>query len=38
MSLPDANLAHPLAASLGVTFPVNLAIGIPLFTWLAVAL
>lgn len=38
MSLPDANLAYPLAASLGVTFPVNLTIGIPLFTWLALAL
>lgn len=29
MSLPEANLAYPLAASLGVTFPVNLTIGIP---------
>lgn len=38
MSLPDANLAYPLAASLGVTFPVNLTLGIPLFTWLALAL
>lgn len=38
MSLPEANLAYPLAASLGVTFPVNLTIGIPLFIWLAVAM
>jgi hypothetical protein len=38
MSLPEANLAYPLAASLGVTFPVNLTIGIPLFIWLSGAL
>lgn len=38
MSLPDANLAYPLAASLGVTFPLNLTVGIPLFTAIAVAL
>lgn len=38
ISLPEANLAYPLAASLGVTFPVNLTIGIPLFTTLALAL
>ncbi|WP_169582027.1 MULTISPECIES: sodium-dependent bicarbonate transport family permease [Microbacterium] len=35
MSLPDANLAYPLATSLGITFPVNLTIGIPLYTALA---
>lgn len=35
MSLPDANLAYPLAASLGVTFPLNLTVGIPLFIGLA---
>lgn len=38
ISLPDANLAYPLAASLGVTFPVNLTVGIPLFIWLATTL
>jgi len=38
MSLPDANLAYPLAASLGVTFPLNLMVGIPLFIGLALAL
>ena len=38
MSLPDANLAYPLAASLGVTFPLNLTVGIPLFIGLALAL
>lgn len=37
MSLPDANLAYPLAASLGVTFPLNLTVGIPLFTAIALA-
>jgi uncharacterized protein len=30
-SLPDANLAFPLTAALAVTFPFNLAIGIPLY-------
>ncbi|TQJ30264.1 sodium-dependent bicarbonate transport family permease [Microbacterium sp. SLBN-146] len=38
MSLPEANLAYPLAASLGVTFPVNLTVGIPFFIWLALVL
>ncbi len=37
MALPEAILAYPLTASLGVTFPVNLAVGIPLFTWIATA-
>jgi uncharacterized protein len=32
---PDANHALALAASLGVTFPVNLALGIPLYFQLA---
>jgi uncharacterized protein len=30
-ALPDANLAFPLTASLAITFPFNLAIGIPLY-------
>ncbi len=34
-ALPEANLAMPLAASIGVTFPVNLVLGIPYLTWLA---
>ena len=34
-ALPEANLAVPLAASIGVTFPVNLVLGIPYLTWLA---
>lgn len=31
VSLPDANLSYALTASLAVTFPFNLAIGIPVF-------
>jgi uncharacterized protein len=34
-SLPEANPAIPLAASLGVTFPFNLVIGIPLLAQFA---
>ena len=34
-ALPEANLALPLAASIGVTFPINLVLGIPYLTWLA---
>lgn len=37
-SLPEANPAIPLSASLGVTFPVNLVVGIPLIAQLAAAL
>ncbi len=37
MALPEASLARPLAASLGVTFPVNLVVGIPLFIAIASA-
>jgi hypothetical protein len=37
-ALPEANLAVPLAASIGVTFPMNLVLGIPYLTWLAGAL
>lgn len=36
-SLPEADPAIPLVASLGVTFPVNLVIGIPLIAQLASA-
>lgn len=35
LSLPQANPAYSLTASLGVTFPVNLVIGIPTYLWLA---
>lgn len=35
MSLPQANPTLSLAASIGITFPVNLIIGIPAFLWMA---
>jgi hypothetical protein len=35
LSLPEANPGFSLTASLGITFPVNLLIGIPLFVWVA---
>ena len=38
IALPRANLALPIAASLGVTFPFNLAVGIPLLLSIANAL
>lgn len=38
MALPEATLAYPLTASLAVTFPVNLVVGIPLFATIATAL
>lgn len=38
LSLPEANLGFSLTASLGVTFPTNLLVGIPLFVWVAQAL
>ncbi|MEQ9464345.1 MAG: sodium-dependent bicarbonate transport family permease [Haliea sp.] len=34
ISLPEANPALSLAASLGVTFPFNVVVGIPLYHWL----
>jgi len=37
IALPDANPALYLTAALGVTFPFNLILGIPLFYWLAQA-
>lgn len=38
LALPEANLAYPLTASLAVTFPVNLVVGIPLLTTIALSL
>lgn len=38
LALPEANLALPLTASLSVTFPVNLLVGIPLSVAVATAL
>jgi uncharacterized protein len=35
ISLPEANPSLYLTASLGITFPFNLSIGIPLYFWLA---
>ncbi|MEG1391525.1 MAG: sodium-dependent bicarbonate transport family permease [Aurantimicrobium sp.] len=35
LSLPQANPGFYLTASLGITFPFNLIVGIPLFVWFA---
>ena len=35
LALPEANAAIPLTMSLGITFPFNLLIGIPLYIWIA---
>jgi uncharacterized protein len=35
VALPDANPGAYLTASLGITFPFNLTIGLPLYFWLA---
>lgn len=33
VAIPEANTGMSVAAALGVTFPFNLAIGIPIYTW-----
>jgi len=38
IAVPEANPAISLAASLGVTFPFNLLLGIPLYLWWAQAM
>ena len=38
LAVPEANPALSLAAVLGVTFPFNILVGIPLYYWLAVKL
>lgn len=38
LALPQANPAYYVTASLGVTFPFNILLGIPLYLWLARAL
>jgi hypothetical protein len=38
LALPQANPAYYLTASLGITFPFNLVVGIPLYLALARAL
>ena len=35
LALPEANGALPLTLSLGITFPFNLVVGIPLYIWAA---
>ena len=35
MAVPEANAGTSLAMSLGVTFPFNVALGIPLYVWFA---
>lgn len=35
VALPQANQAIPITASLGVTFPFNLIVGLPIYLWLA---
>lgn len=35
IALPEANNASPITASLGITFPFNLIVGLPLYYWLA---
>ena len=37
VALPEANPSVYLTLSLGVTFPFNLTIGIPLYAWIATA-
>lgn len=35
IALPEANHSVPITASLGITFPFNLVIGLPLYFWFA---
>lgn len=37
MALPNANPTLSLTASLGITFPFNISLGIPLYYWIALA-
>jgi uncharacterized protein len=38
LAIPEANPALSLAAVLGITFPFNILVGIPMYHWLAVEL
>jgi hypothetical protein len=38
MALPEANAGTSLAMSLGVTFPFNVTLGIPLYIWFATSI
>jgi hypothetical protein len=33
VAIPEANVGLSIAAALGVTFPFNLALGIPFYMW-----
>jgi uncharacterized protein len=35
MAVPQGNAGLSIAAALGITFPFNIVIGVPLYTWLA---
>ena len=35
MAVPQANAGLSIAAALGITFPFNIVLGVPLYTWLA---
>jgi hypothetical protein len=35
IAVPEANPALSIGASLGVTFPFNLFVGIPVYYWMA---
>jgi uncharacterized protein len=35
MAVPQGNAGLSIAAALGITFPFNIAVGVPLYTWLA---
>ena len=38
IAVPEANPALSIGASLGITFPFNLLVGIPAYHWLATAM
>jgi hypothetical protein len=38
IALPEADPALSISAALGITFPFNLTVGIPLFVWVATLL
>jgi uncharacterized protein len=38
IALPEANPALSITAALGVTFPFNLVVGIPIYVWFATLL
>jgi uncharacterized protein len=35
MAVPQGNAGLSIAAALGITFPFNIVVGVPLYTWLA---